>query len=73
MKILLLLALVAGPHAESGSATLPASGKLTVKFKSIFPAMPQCHASNHAMRTFSREWIELYGKPGQQVAWSCVE
>jgi hypothetical protein len=55
-------------HVEHGATEIQKNGFAIVHFKKIFSIMPTC--SGHP-RSFSREWIELSGKPGTQIAWTC--
>jgi len=60
------------PHKESGIVHIPESRRVTVGFKRYFKRIPTCSAGKQIqIRAVSREWVELTGKPGERVAWSC--
>ena len=69
-----LIALLSWPflHVESGVVHIPQGGTVVVGFHKFFKKFPACSADKPIqIRSVSREWVELQGKPGERIALRC--
>lgn len=79
MKKLLVVLLLAQHHSGvSGTVTIPASGTIIVRFDPKFAPdkpIPACFLSPKGKakaRMTSREWVEIIGKAGDVISYSCT-
>jgi hypothetical protein len=70
--VLMLFLIWPLPHVESGIVHIPQGGTVTMGFRRFFKRIPTCSADKPIqIRSVSREWLELAGKPGERIAWRC--
>jgi hypothetical protein len=72
MLALILLLALPWHHVESGIVHIPQGGTVVVGFHKFFKKFPICSADKPIqIRSVSREWVELQGKPGERITWRC--